>query len=223
MTSRMNSVNDIFEVTTKPMIFDADTGGKPEHFPFTIRSLERLGVSAVVIENKIGPNKNSRFENEILQEQDSIEEFQNKIQIGKKSQVTQDFMIISRIESLISKADMDNALARTNAYIDAGADAIMIHNKHKSAEEIFTFCEKYHHKGHNVPLMVVPSNFNSITEEEWIERGVSIVCYANHMLRASYPAMLSVAQSILKNGRSLECDDQCPSIKEILKLIPGTI
>jgi len=222
MTSRMTSVNDIFEVTTKPMIFDADTGGKTEHFSFTIRSLERLGVSAVVIEDKVGLKKNSLLGNDVTQSQDTIEGFQNKIETGKRSQVTDDFMIISRIESLILEAGMDDALARARAYIDVGTDAVMIHSRMKSPDEIFEFCERYHRFDRTVPLMVVPSSFNSVTEEEWIDRGVNIVCYANHMLRASYPAMLSVAQSILKNGRSQECSDQCLSIKEILELIPGT-
>jgi len=222
MTSRMVSVNDIFEVTTKPMIFDADTGGKVEHFAFTVRSLERLGVSAVVIEDKIGLKKNSLFGNDVKQHQDSIENFQHKIQEGKAAQVTDDFMIIARIESLILDAGMEDALNRAKAYIEAGADIIMIHSRHKEAEEIFEFCEKYHKIARRVPLMVVPTSFNSITEKEWEERGVNIVCYANHMLRSSYPAMLKVAESILKHGRSLEASDDCLSIKEILELIPGT-
>jgi len=216
------ATNDIFEVTTKPMIFDADTGGKVEHFAFTVRSLERLGVSAVVIEDKIGLKKNSLFGNDVKQSQDSIENFQHKIQEGKAAQVTDDFMIIARIESLILDAGMEDALNRAKAYIEAGADIIMIHSRHKEAEEIFEFCEKYHKIARRVPLMVVPTSFNSITEKEWEERGVNIVCYANHMLRSSYPAMLKVAESILKHGRSLEASDDCLSIKEILELIPGT-
>ena len=223
MTSRMTSVNDIFEVTTKPMIFDADTGGKIEHFAFTVRSLERLGVSAVVIEDKVGLKKNSLFGNDVKQSQDTIEGFQNKIRAGKSAQVTDDFMIIARIESLILEAGMEDALDRAKAYIEAGADAIMIHSRHKDPAEIFEFCEKYHNTSNRkVPLMVVPTSFNGITEQEWEEKGVNIVCYANHMLRSSYPAMQKVAQMILENGRSKECDDLCLSIKEILELIPGT-
>ncbi|MEH6588509.1 MAG: phosphoenolpyruvate mutase [Halioglobus sp.] len=222
MTSRMTSVNDIFEVTTKPMIFDGDTGGKIEHFAFTVRSLERLGVSAVVIEDKVGLKKNSLFGTEVDQTQDSIENFQNKLRAGKAAQVTDDFMIISRIESLILEAGMEDALARAKAYIEAGTDAIMIHSRQKDPAEIFEFCEKYGDFQSRVPLMVVPTSFNEITEAEWQDRGVSIVCYANHMLRSSYPAMLKVAQLILENGRSLECDDLCLSIREILELIPGT-
>ncbi len=222
LTSRINTVNDIFEVTTKPMIFDADTGGKIEHFCFTVKSLERLGVSAVVIEDKIGLKKNSLFGNDVKQTQDSIENFKSKISEGKKSQVTDDFMIIARIESLILEAGMDDALLRSNQYIDAGADAIMIHSKHKDPTEIFEFCEKYKSLNNNVPLMVVPSSFNSVSEDEWQERGVNIVCYANHMLRSAYPAMLEVAKSILINKRSLEASDKCISINDILNLIPGT-
>jgi phosphoenolpyruvate phosphomutase len=223
ITSRLISVNDIFEVTTKPMIFDADTGGKLEHFPFTVRSLERHGVSAVVIEDKIGLKKNSLLGNDVIQQQDSIEDFQKKIALGKQSQVSEEFMIISRIESLILEAGMDDALKRASAYIEAGSDAIMIHSRMKDPDEIFEFCKRYkqHHAGH--PLMVVPSSFNSVTEEEWIEHGVSIVTYANHMLRSAYPAMLNVAKMILENGRSQEAEDHCMSLKEILELIPGTV
>ena len=222
MTSRIMSVNDIFDVTTKPMIFDGDTGGKLEHFVFTVKSLERLGVSAVVIEDKIGLKKNSLFGNDVAQTQDHIKNFQNKIRIGKEAQVTDDFMIIARIESLILETGMKDALDRAKAYIEAGADVIMIHSKLKDPNEIFEFCEKYKSFEKNVPLMVVPSSFNSVTEKEWIDKGVSIVCYANHMLRSAYPAMLSVATSILEHGRSLECEDSCMSINEILELIPGT-
>ena len=222
MTSRMQSVNDIFDVTTLPMIFDADTGGKIEHFRFTVKSLERLGVSAVVIEDKIGLKKNSLFGNDVKQQQDTIENFQAKINAGKESQVTNDFMVISRIESLILDAGMQDALDRSQAYIDAATDVIMIHSRMKEPDEIFEFCEKYLKLPKVVPLKVVPSSFNGVTEDEWVDRGVNIVTYANHMLRSSYPAMLKVAQSILKHGRSLEAADDCLSIKEILELIPGT-
>ena len=222
MTSRMQSVNDIFDVTTLPMIFDADTGGKTEHFGFSVKSLERLGVSAVVIEDKTGLKKNSLFGNDVKQTQDSIKNFQAKIEAGKAAQVTDDFMIISRIESLILEKGMQDALDRAEAYIDAGTDVIMIHSKLKEPDEIFEFCEKYHKLSTTVPLKVVPTSFNSVTESEWIDQGVSIVTYANHMLRSSYPAMLKVAQSILKHGRSYEASNDCLSIKEILELIPGT-
>lgn len=222
MTSRMTSVNDIFAVTTKPMIFDADTGGKVEHFVFTVKSLERLGVSALVIEDKVGLKKNSLFGNEVPQTQESIENFQNKIRAGKAAQVTEDFMIISRIESLILESGMQDALDRAKAYIEAGTDVIMIHSMLKEPDEIFEFCEKYKNLNEIVPLMVVPSSFNSVPEKEWVDKGVSIVCYANHMLRSAYPAMLKVAKSILEHGRSYEASEDCLSIKEILELIPGT-
>ena len=222
MTSRMQSVNDIFDVTSLPMIFDADTGGKTEHFRFTVKSLERLGVSAVVIEDKVGLKKNSLFGNDVTQTQDTIENFQEKISAGKDAQVTDDFMIISRIESLILEAGMEDVLDRAQAYMEAGTDAIMVHSRLKSPDEIFEFCEKYHRLPKTVPLMVVPSSFNGVTEDEWISKGVNIVVYANHMLRASYPAMLKVAKSILQNGRSLEAADDCLSINETLELIPGT-
>ena len=222
MTSRMNTVNDIFEITTKPMLFDADTGGKPEHFSLSVKSLERLGVSAVVIEDKVGLKKNSLLSDDTVQHQSKIEDFQEKISIGKNSQVTSEFMIIARIESLILNAGMQDALERAKCYIEAGADGIMIHSKMKKPDEIFEFCEKFEKFRNNIPLMVVPSSFNSVYESEWEKRGVNIVCYANHMLRSAYPAMLDTAQLILKNGRSYEASKNCMSINEILDLIPGT-
>jgi len=224
MTSRISSVNAIFEVTTKPMVFDADTGGREEHFIFTVKSLERLGVSAVVIEDKVGLKKNSLLGNDVPQFQDDIKNFQRKISAGKDAQITDDFMIISRIESLILEAGMDDALKRAEAYIDAGSDGIMIHSRQKDPSEIFEFCKKFREipVAKAIPLMVVPTSFNAVTEAEWEERGVNIVCYANHMLRSSYPAMEKVALSILENKRAYEADEFCLSVKEILNLIPGT-
>jgi len=222
MTSRMATVNSIFEVTTKPLIFDADTGGRPEHFAFTVKSLERLGVSAVIIEDKVGLKKNSLFGTEVPQTQDTIESFCNKIRVGKEARITDDFMIIARIESLILGKGLDDALKRANSYIEAGADSIMIHSKKKDPEEIFEFCRQYNELNNIVPLVVVPSSYNKVHEEELVHAGAKIIIYANHMLRSAYPAMLSVAESILKNGRSYDCNEKCMPIKEILNLIPGT-
>jgi phosphoenolpyruvate phosphomutase / 2-hydroxyethylphosphonate cytidylyltransferase len=222
MTSRINAVNDIFEVTTKPMIFDADTGGKTEHFEFTVKSLERTGVSAVVIEDKTGLKKNSLFGNDVKQTQDSIENFCDKIARGKAAQISDDFMIVSRIESLILETGMDDALVRAEAYIKAGADAIMIHSRHKDPAEIMEFMKKFRAKDKETPVVVVPTSFNSVTVEEFIDMGVNVVVTANHMLRAAYPAMLGVAKSVLENGRSLEAEPNCMSINEILEFIPGT-
>tara|TARA_Y100000768_G_scaffold521_1_gene384 strand:+ start:18656 stop:19954 length:1299 start_codon:yes stop_codon:yes gene_type:complete len=222
ITSRINGVNEIFEVTTKPMIFDADTGGKIEHFEFTVKSLERTGVSAVVIEDKTGLKKNSLFGNEVQQQQDTIENFCEKIQRGKLSQISDDFMIFARIESLILEAGMEDALKRANAYVNAGADGIMIHSRKKSPGEIKEFMKKFRKSDKNTPVIVVPTSFNSVKVEEFIDMGVNIVIAANHMLRAAYPAMLKVAESILKNGRTLEAEPDCMSIKDILEFIPGT-
>ena len=204
MTSRINSVNDIFEVTTKPMIFDADTGGKIEHFEFNVRSLERAGVSAVVIEDKTGLKKNSLLGNEVKQIQENIEIFCNKISRGKAAQLSDDFMIIARIESLILESGMEDALTRAQAYIKAGADGIMIHSRHKDPTEIKEFMKKFRAMDQNTPVVVVPTSFNSVTTDEFIEMGVNIVISANHMLRAAYPAMLKVAKSILKNVEVLK-------------------
>jgi phosphoenolpyruvate phosphomutase / 2-hydroxyethylphosphonate cytidylyltransferase len=222
ITSRINSVNDIFEVTMKPMIFDGDTGGKTEHFEFTVRSLERAGVSAIIIEDKIGLKKNSLFGNEVKQTQDSIENFSDKISRGKAAQLSEDFMIIARVESLILEAGMEDALTRADAYIDAGADGIMIHSRHKDPKEIIEFMEKFRAKNTHTPVAVAPTSFNGVTVEEFEKMGVNIVINANHMLRAAYPAMLKVAKSVLENGRTFEAEQKCMSIKEILEFIPGT-
>jgi len=222
VTSRLQNINDIFEVTTKPMIYDADTGGRPEHFAFTIRSLERVGVSAAIIEDKVGLKKNSLFGNDVHQEQATIEEFCHKIQGAKNAQVTDDFMIIARLESLVLDRGMDDAFDRAKAYIDAGADGIMIHSRKKTPDEIFEFCGRYEKLDFTVPLIAVPTSYNGITDSELAEAGVNVVIYANHMLRASYPAMSDIAHSILKHGRSKECEAQCMSVKKILDLIPGT-
>lgn len=222
VTARINTVNEIFEVTTKPMIYDADTGGIAEHFAFTVRTLERTGVSAVIIEDKTGLKKNSLFGTEVEQTQDSIENFCAKIKVGKKAQITDDFMIIARIESLILDKGMDDAIARAKAYIEAGADGIMIHSRQKSPNEILEFCKILRDYNENIPIVVVPTSFNQITAKELSQAGVNIVIYANHMLRAAYPGMKNVAKSILENDRSLEAEEKLLSIKEILDLIPGT-
>lgn len=221
VTSRVSTISDIMEVTTKPIIFDCDTGGKIEHFVYTVRTMERLGVSAVIIEDKVGLKKNSLFGTEAGQVQDDIESFSKKIQAGKASQRTNDFMIIARIESLILKQGVLDALARARAYIDAGADGIMIHCKDKDASELIEFCQVYKTWEDKKPVVVVPTAFSQFTEEDLQDIGAQVVIYANHLLRSAYPAMMKTAQTILKHGRALEVEDDCMSIKEILTLIPN--
>lgn len=222
LTTRLHGLNDALECTTKPFIFDGDTGGKIEHFVFTVRTLERLGVSAVIIEDKIGLKKNSLFGTDAVQTQDSIEGFCEKINAGKRAQIGNNFMIIARCESLIAGKNVEDALTRCLAYVEAGADGIMIHSKDKSGLDIKEFCVEFRKNHASVPIVVVPTTYNHITEEELIKWGVNIVIYANHMLRSSYPAMLNTAKSILLNHRSLEADLLCMGVKEILELIPGT-
>ena len=222
VSSRMSTLNEIIEVTTKPIIYDADTGGQIEHFKFTVRTLERLGVSAAIIEDKTGLKKNSLFGNEVAQTQDSIENFCEKISAAKSVQVTQDFMVFARIESLILEAGMDDAIVRAKAYLNAGADGIMIHSRQKDPAEIIEFCNRYKALENRKPLVVVPSSYNSITEDELQAVGVNVVIYANQLLRSAYPAMQDTAKSILKHSRSAECDQSMMPIKEILELIPGT-
>ncbi len=222
ITSRLDNINNIFEVTNKPLIMDFDTGGKPEHFAFAVKSIERLGISAVIIEDKTGLKKNSLFGNDVPQTQDSIEDFCHKIQSGVSSRRSRDFLIIARIESLILDAGMNDALERSRAYILAGADAIMIHSRQKEPDEIFEFADSFRKEFVDVPLVCVPTSYNHVYEHELENHGFNVVIYANHLMRASYPAMKSVANQILANSRSLEADNQIISIKEILKLIPGT-
>lgn len=221
MTSRFRTIEDITEVTTKPIIFDGDTGGKIEHFVYTVRSLERIGVSMIIIEDKTGLKKNSLFGTEVVQTQDSIEKFCAKIKAGKKAQRTKEFMICARIESLILEQGMDDALTRAFAFADAGADAIMIHSRRKDPSEIQEFIEKFRSKDKHTPIVLVPTSFNSITEEEWKERGANIIIYANQLMRAQVPAMQKVAKSILESHRAEECDSMLMPFKDIIRLIPA--
>lgn len=223
VTSRLQTLNDILEVTTKPVIFDGDTGGKIEHFVFTVRSLERLGISAIVIEDKTGLKKNSLLEEQSSQEQDSIEDFCEKIRTGKKNCVTKDFMIIARIESLILGKKIADAMERAKAYITAGVDGIMIHSKSDDGQEILEFARQYKELEHKVPLVAVPTTYNSITWQQLEEAGFNIVIYANHLLRSAYPSMLTTAQSILKFSRAKEAEDRLMPISELLKLIPSQL
>ena len=219
MTSRFRTIDDIMEVTTKPIIFDGDTGGMTEHFVYTVRSLERMGVSAVIIEDKTGLKKNSLFGTEVVQTQASIEDFSAKIAAGKKAQLTDDFMIIARIESLILERGMEDALERARAFVDAGADGIMIHSRKKDPAEIIEFCDKFRAENTKTPIVVVPSSFNVITEEELSQHGVNIVIYANQLTRSAFPAMQKTAEDILRYHRAKEVDDRLMPIKKIITLI----
>lgn len=220
MTSRFKTVDEIMEVTTKPIIFDGDTGGLTEHFIYTVRTLERMGVSMVIIEDKVGLKKNSLFGTEVKQTQADIKDFCNKIKAGKKAQKTKEFMICARIESLILEKGMDDALKRAFAFTEAGADAIMIHSRKREPDEIFEFVIKFRDRDKYTPLVVVPTSFNMVTEEEFKARGVNIVIYANQMTRTGFPAMQNAAKMILKNHRAKECDDVCMPFKDIIRLIP---
>ncbi len=220
MTSRFRTIDDVCEVTTKPIIFDGDTGGLPEHFAYTVRSLERMGVSMVIIEDKTGLKKNSLFGTEVSQTQDNIAHFCEKIKTGKKAQRTNEFMICARIESLILEKGMHDALERAVAYVNAGADAIMIHSRRKEPDEVFEFVEKFRTNDKITPLVVVPTSFNTVTEEEFKDRGVNVVIYANQFTRTGFPAMQNAARLILRNHRAKECDDVCMPFKDIIRLIP---
>lgn len=223
LTTRLHDLNDSLEVTTKPVIYDGDTGGKTEHFVFTVRTLERLGVSAVIIEDKVGLKQNSLFGTDAVQTQDSIEGFCSKIRAGKEAQVTRDFMIIARCESLIAGKPVDDALERCHAYVAAGADGIMIHSKNKDGQDIKEFCQRFREVDNHTPIVAVPTTYGQFTEAELAEWGINIVIYANHMLRSAYPAMVKCAERILETTRCQEASEEyCMPIKQILNLIPGT-
>lgn len=220
LSQRIQTINEIMEVTTKPIILDGDTGGLIEHFVYNVKTLERIGVSAIIIEDKIGLKKNSLFGTEVEQQQDTIENFCAKIKAGKQVLKTKEFMIIARIESLILEKGLEDALNRAFAYVKAGADGIMIHSRKKEPDEIFDFCKRFREKDNKSCLVVVPTTFNSVTEEEFANRNINIVIYANHLTRSAFPAMKKAAETILYNKRAKEADDICMSIKEILNLIP---
>lgn len=222
LSERLNGVNDIFDVTSKPLIIDFDTGGLAEHFALAVRSMERYGVSAVIIEDKKGLKKNSLFGNEVTQHQETIEIFCEKIKAGKQAQCSSDFMIISRIESLILGQGQKDAIERALAYVAAGSDAIMIHSRQSKPDEILTFMKSFRELHQNVPLVVVPTSFNGIHESDLFNSGANIIIHANQLLRASYPAMMKVAKKILEDGQSKNVDDEIMSVREILELIPGT-
>ncbi|WP_423978053.1 phosphoenolpyruvate mutase [Lancefieldella rimae] len=219
MSARLRTVDDIMEVTTKPIILDGDTGGLTEHFVYNVRTLERMGVSAVIIEDKTGLKKNSLFGTEVKQTQASIEDFCAKISAGKKVQLTDDFMIIARIESLILERGMEDALTRAFAFRDAGADGIMIHSRKKDPAEIYEFCDRFREKDTTTPIVVVPTSFNGATEEELASHGINIVIYANQLIRAAFPAMQETARGILRAHRALEVDEQLLPFKDIIRLI----
>ena len=219
MTSRLQTLDEIMEVTTKPIILDGDTGGLIEHFVYNVRTLERMGISAVIIEDKTGLKKNSLFGTEVEQTQDSIENFCKKISAGKDALRTEEFMIIARIESLILEKGMEDALTRAFAYVEAGADGIMIHSRKKDPAEILKFCDKFREKEPNVPIVVVPTSFNTITEADLAEHGVNIVIYANQLTRSAFPAMENTAKEILKYHRAKEVDDKLMPFKQIITLI----
>ncbi len=223
LTTRLHDLNDSLEVTTKPVIYDGDTGGRIEHFTFTVRTLERLGVSAIIIEDKVGLKQNSLFGTDAVQTQDTIEGFCNKIRAGKNAQVTRDFMVIARIESMIAGKTVEDALERAFAYVDAGADGIMIHSKNKDGHDIKEFCQRFREKDSHTPIVAVPTTYTQFTEAELAGWGINIVIYANHMLRSAYPAMVKCAERILETTRCLEASEEyCMPIKQILNLIPGT-
>jgi phosphoenolpyruvate phosphomutase len=221
LTSRINTINEIMEVTTKPIILDGDTGGKEEHFAYNVRTLERIGVSAIIIEDKTGLKKNSLFGTQVIQTLEDPFVFASKITAGKRASITKDFLIFARLESLIAGHDITHAMERAKIYINAGADGVMIHSKEKHGKDIIDFMNEFRKFSKDIPIIVVPTAYNHFTEQELHEKGATIIIHANHLLRSAYPAMLKTAETILINGRSKEADEYCLPIKDVLRLIPG--
>ena len=222
LTARITTIHDILEITTKPIVFDGDTGGIPEHFAYTVKTLERLGVSAVIIEDKVGLKRNSLFGTDVEQTQAAAADFAHKIELGKRAQVTEDFMVIARIESLVLGKGIADAIERARTYIAAGADGIFVSSKEKTPAEIFEFCRCYDQLADRVPLAVVPSTYSCVTEDQLVDAGVRMVIYANQLLRSAYPSMIRAARSILEQGRAQEADEFCMPINEVVSLIPGS-
>lgn len=221
LTARLATLNDVLDVTAKPILFDADTGGHPEHLVLTVRSLERLGISGIVIEDKAGLKHNSHLGADRRQVQDCADRFAAKIRAAAESRVTEDFLIIARIESLILNNGLDDALQRAQAYLAAGADGLMIHSRQRTPGEIFSFCEHYARLEPRKPLVVTPSSYSSVYERELQAAGANVVVYANQMLRAAYPAMVRVARSILAHGRAFDSEAECLPLEQAVRLIPS--
>jgi len=218
-SSRILSLNDMMDVTTKPLVFDADNGGQIEHLSFLVRSLERTGVSAIIMEDKVGLKKNSLFKNQKGTKQDKPKLFAKKIMKICKSRQSKDFMVIARIESFIVGKGLNDALKRAEIYSKAGADAILIHSKKETPAEIYSFAKEFRKSKNFIPLVCVPSTYSKVYERDLIKNGFKLVIYANQLLRSAYPAMQNTAKTILKNSRAFEVDKKIIPIKEIINLI----
>ncbi len=220
--SRVSNIREIFRVSSRPLVMDLDTGGEPEILAIRVQELETIGVSAGVIEDKVGLKKNSLLGNSVTQYQSSIEDFSRKIRHAKNAQRSRDFLLVARVESLILEAGMVDALDRSHAYIEAGADAVMIHSRERDPGEIFQFLKLFREVNQETPIVLVPTSYTSVTARNLYERGANLVIYANHMLRAAIPAMRKVAEQILRDGKTDDIEGQLLSVNEILNIIPGT-
>ena len=209
LTTRLHELNDSLEVTTKPIVFDGLTGGEADRFVFAVRTLERLGISAIVIKDSL-EKRHSALEDIVV--------FCNKIQSGKHAQLTDDFMIIARCDSLIAGDSVRKAVERSMAYVKAGADGIMIHSQ-DGPEQIRNFCMEFRKAEPKVPVFVMPSTYSEVYEDDIIKWGANAVIYANNLLRSSYPAMVNCAETILRNGRAFEADSICVAKEEIQRIV----
>jgi phosphoenolpyruvate mutase len=218
-SQRINSLNDTIDTSMKPIIFDGDNGGRLEHLLYLVKNLEKIGVSALVLEDKKGLKINSLFQDQSKSFQESIIEFSKKIKVAVNSRISKDFMIIARIESLILGKSIKDALYRAEKYSAAGADAIVIHSKEKTPKEIFEFAKLFKKSKFYKPMIAIPSTYSKTYEKELIKHDFKIVIYANHLLRASYKAMHETAKKILINKRTFEIEKNITPINEIISLI----
>jgi phosphoenolpyruvate mutase len=221
LASRLHALTELLDVTTKPILYDADSGGSPEHLAATVRALERLGVSGLIVHDRVGSKCNSLSVVARAQEQDDVESFCAKLRVACAARGTDDFLVIARVESLIVGAGLSDAVMRARAYVEAGADGVMMHSRAATADEVLESCRGFHRSDPDTPLVAVPSTYPGVSEEELAEVGVRIVIYANQLLRSAYPAMASAAHSILERGRALEAEAFCIPIQDVLRLVGG--
>lgn len=221
LDSRLETINEILYITSKPLIVDCDTGGDINHFEYMVQKLEDAGVVMVIVEDKTFPKRNSLTNsNHILEDKDI---FAEKIKRGIAVRKSNNFMIIARLEGLIAGHSMEETLGRAEAFLKAGADGIMIHSRKNEPTEILEFASLYKKLPKSLIkgkiLVCVPTTYNKITAKELAKSGFNLIIYANHLLRSSYRAMEKICKTILLNDRSFEAESLCVSLKNLFRAV----
>ena len=215
MTEFLAVASNMVESCQSPVIADCDTGfGGPSNISHMIKKYENSGIAAVSIEDKIFPKQNSLLENG-RQELISEKEFVAKIIAAREAKQNKEFMIIARTEALIAGMGMNEAIKRAHAYEDAGADAILIHSKKDTPNEIFEFSDMWNG---NIPLVVVPTSYPSVNLDELISHKIRMVIYANQSLRVAHAAMSRVLQEINKTKSLSEVEEKMSTMEQIFEL-----